>query len=192
MTLFAQQGYAATSVGAIEKAAGLAPRRGAMYRHFPSKQALLEAVLDEHVAAVRASGDLAPLVSHLPLAEQLRQMAELMLALMESTRDLSRIFEREGERVPELRERFRTGVIDEAVHQARRIISPWLDDEADAEALAVVLTGPIVNFMRNRWTFGDSPAGLTEERFLDAWCESAIATLARRGDPPILDSGASQ
>ena len=36
-----ERGYAKTSIGAIESAAGLAPRAGAFYRHFASKQALV-------------------------------------------------------------------------------------------------------------------------------------------------------
>ena len=34
--LFAEQGYKGTSVGEIEAAAGLSPRAGALYKHFPS------------------------------------------------------------------------------------------------------------------------------------------------------------
>lgn len=41
LKLFAAEGYARTSIGAIEKAAGLAPRAGAFYRHFKSKEELL-------------------------------------------------------------------------------------------------------------------------------------------------------
>lgn len=39
--LFLSRGYRRTSIGAIEKAAGLAPRTGGFYRHYESKQALL-------------------------------------------------------------------------------------------------------------------------------------------------------
>ena len=41
MRLFGEQGYAATTVAEIEAAAGLSPGSGSLYRHFPSKQALL-------------------------------------------------------------------------------------------------------------------------------------------------------
>jgi AcrR family transcriptional regulator len=43
--LFAERGYAATSVADVQAAAGLAPGSGALYKHFPSKRALLEAAL---------------------------------------------------------------------------------------------------------------------------------------------------
>jgi AcrR family transcriptional regulator len=43
--LFTEQGYAATSIEEIIKAAGVA--RGALYHHFPGKEALFRAVYDE-------------------------------------------------------------------------------------------------------------------------------------------------
>lgn len=45
-----EQGYQKTSIARIEMEAGLAPRAGAFYRHFDSKQALLLAVAKEHIA----------------------------------------------------------------------------------------------------------------------------------------------
>ena len=49
LPLFAEQGLARTSVAAIETAAGLAPRAGAFYRHFPGKEALFEELAREHI-----------------------------------------------------------------------------------------------------------------------------------------------
>ena len=40
--LFATRGYDATSVVDIQVACGLSPGSGALYKHFPTKQALLE------------------------------------------------------------------------------------------------------------------------------------------------------
>src|SRR6266545_1693798 len=61
--LFGAQGYDATSIGSILETAGVA--RGALYHHFPTKEALFDAVLDRTVAeiassaakAARAAGD---------------------------------------------------------------------------------------------------------------------------------------
>ena len=46
MRLFAERGYERTSVPEIQAAAGLTRGSGAMYKHYPSKEALLHAVLD--------------------------------------------------------------------------------------------------------------------------------------------------
>src|SRR2546423_9264890 len=50
--LFAEKGFRETTVGEIEAAAGLERRRGALYRHCPSKEALLEAALEQHLQSM--------------------------------------------------------------------------------------------------------------------------------------------
>lgn len=49
LDLFARRGFAAVSVGELEKAVGLKPGCGAFYRHFPDKEALLKAILDSEI-----------------------------------------------------------------------------------------------------------------------------------------------
>jgi len=49
LALFAKRGFANTSIAAIEAKAGLAPRAGAFYRHFKSKQALFETLARETI-----------------------------------------------------------------------------------------------------------------------------------------------
>ncbi|MCL4413926.1 MAG: TetR/AcrR family transcriptional regulator, partial [Actinobacteria bacterium] len=56
--LFASRGYMGTSIAAIEEAAGLTPGSGGLYRHFPSKEALLLAIMEgyrERLVLVRAT-----------------------------------------------------------------------------------------------------------------------------------------
>ncbi len=61
--LFGELGYDGTSIDAILRRAGMA--RGALYHHFPTKEALFDAVLDAEVASIakasaaaaRAAGD---------------------------------------------------------------------------------------------------------------------------------------
>ena len=48
--LFGEHGYEGTSIDAILKATGIA--RGALYHHFPNKEALFDAVLDAEIAAI--------------------------------------------------------------------------------------------------------------------------------------------
>jgi len=74
LDLFAEQGYRATTIDQIERAAGLTPRAGALYNHFPSKMALLQAVLDERTRAIEEFGE------RLELGASLRDLrAELLL-----------------------------------------------------------------------------------------------------------------
>ena len=48
--LFGEHGYDGTSIEAILRAAGTA--RGALYHHFPNKEAVFDAVLDAEIAAI--------------------------------------------------------------------------------------------------------------------------------------------
>ena len=50
LKLFAAHGYQQTSIASIETEAGLVPRAGAFYRHFESKQALLEEIAKSSIA----------------------------------------------------------------------------------------------------------------------------------------------
>src|SRR4030088_974380 len=64
MDLFGEHGYKATSVGAIEQAAGLAPRSGALYQYFSGKEELLVAALErrmESLTNLEAALELMPL-----------------------------------------------------------------------------------------------------------------------------------
>src|SRR4051794_3479699 len=54
--LFARRGYSSTTVAQIEEAAGLSPGSGGLYRHFPSKQALLESTIDWAEQRVKGPG----------------------------------------------------------------------------------------------------------------------------------------
>lgn len=58
LPLFAERGFAATSIAAIESAAGLAPRAGAFYRHFHGKQALFEELAREYITETPDEFDL--------------------------------------------------------------------------------------------------------------------------------------
>lgn len=58
MRLFSTQGYEATSISQIEAAAGLSAGSGALYHHFKSKEALLEAGIDRQLDRRRALGDI--------------------------------------------------------------------------------------------------------------------------------------
>lgn len=52
MKLFAEKGYDGTSVADIQIAAGLTGGSGALYKHFASKGAVLEAGVDAYLQAL--------------------------------------------------------------------------------------------------------------------------------------------
>jgi AcrR family transcriptional regulator len=173
LALFAKQGFAETSVGEIEAAAGLQPRRGALYRHFRSKEALLEAAVAAHFDAVKQvnlelfhARDTDPKTVALIFGRWL-------LADLDAQKNMTHILEREGDRLPDLRDRFRAGA--EAGFQAvRSILDAWLRERSstlDASVLAVTLMGGVVNFRRSAWTLGAAPLELDDDRFLAGFAD---------------------
>ena len=188
LRLFAERGFRGTTVGDIEAAAGLTPRSGGLYQHFPSKQALLEAALDRHIRDVERIGDV---IEFLPLADlrsELTLMGRWILKQLADERDLCRVLEKEGDQFPELVEMMRERISNAGYRQgveyaARRLkLRQSERGDVDLEALVTVLCGSLVNYRRNEWTFGVPPLEVDEERFLTAWVEVCAAVVP--DDPP--------
>ncbi|MGH9187290.1 MAG: TetR/AcrR family transcriptional regulator [Acidimicrobiales bacterium] len=189
--LFAERGFRETTVGDIEAAAGLQPRRGALYHHFPTKQALLEAAVSTHVAMVEAG---LRQMDALPGAD-LRTAALLMgrwfLAELDAERYLCRILEQDGERLPEIRDLIRERIIDAGhrrVEQLLRRRSGRSRPGVDTAALAALIVGPLANQRRVAWTYGGPPLGIDDERLLATW-SNIVTTLiesvpGKAGDRP--------
>jgi AcrR family transcriptional regulator len=65
MRLFSTHGYQATSISQIESAAGLTAGSGALYHHFKSKEALLEAGINRQLDRRQAMSDIRALFAGL-------------------------------------------------------------------------------------------------------------------------------
>jgi AcrR family transcriptional regulator len=184
LRLFAAQGFRATAVGDIETAAGLQPRRGALYKHFPSKQALLEAAVRSHLDRAAAG---ASLIDELDLGAFAADRAQLrpvvvglgrwFLAEMDRMKDLTRVLEHDGQRMRELTGEVRTDIVDLSYRTAARLIAAVTPGANDPEAVAVLVLGPLVAIRRTAWTFGRPPLELDDDRALTAWTEMTLATL---------------
>lgn len=199
LRLFAEKGYAHVGVGDVEEAAGLVPRRGALYRHFPSKEALLAAAVRRDMNAYEQAGSEFE-VPDGDLAEQALALGRRTLQELDIQRDIVRILERDGHRLPEVRETFRIEVADRGYAIVATILRTWLDqaiaalppgrrpssrDDFDADATALLLAGALVNVRRATWTFEHPPAGLGDDQLIDAWaklCVAAITTAATSDD----------
>jgi AcrR family transcriptional regulator len=173
LELVAERGFDGVSVGDIEAGAGLAPRSGALYKYFDSKLAVLEAGLERHLASI-ADVDLD--LSDAPLTEvraEIEALVRWLLAELDRERTITHVVEREGDRLPELRDRMRTGVSDRGYRIAAAFIGRWAADispqPVDHEALAVLLIGGLINLRRSTWTFGAPPLGLDDDRILETF-----------------------
>jgi AcrR family transcriptional regulator len=180
MRLFAERGYAGASVGAIEEAAGLAPRSGALYQHFKSKDALLRAAVDHELEAM---DDLASVMDMLPLGDlraELTLLARWNLASLERRSTLARFLRREGESLPKA---IRNRLYERLVAQPYALVTDWLRervdkagaDPLDFEAVAMVMIEPMSSFGSMRRLFGRTPGDVDEERLVAAWVDICLA-----------------
>lgn len=190
LRLFAERGFDAVSVGEIEQAAGLVPRRGAMYRHFASKDALLEAAVRDYLASVAGVGSefTAPLAGDVHAAAL--TLAHRVLGELDRQHDITRVLEQDGDRLPELRETFRRELSERAYATMAEVVFTWTRStgcavpSTDLSALAVHLLGGLINARRSTWTFGRPPADLDDERIACAWADLCVRLL---NTPSVLD-----
>lgn len=169
LTLFAGQGFRRTTVGEIEAAAGFTARGGTLYKHFPSKQALLDTAVTRHVDRVRALRRTADLLPLGEFASELTLLTRSLLVELEEERLITLLLEKEGDFLPQLRDRFYESLVEPGYRDAAALLqravgaagSTW-----DVEALSVVVVGALVNAVRNRWTFGASVLEVSDERLV--------------------------
>jgi AcrR family transcriptional regulator len=172
LRLFADRGYRATTVGDIEAAAGLQPRRGSLYKHFKSKEEVLRAALERHTRRVAAMESVVDLLPAGDLDTEFSLLVRWGMRELGRERELIRIVMRESDQFPEVREyrnRFAAvtyrGMAD---WLARHVEAGDLPKDLDTEALSAILLGAIVNYRVEESLFGGPPLGLEEKRFGEA------------------------
>jgi AcrR family transcriptional regulator len=178
MRLFSEKGFRETTVGDIEAAVGLQPRRGALYRHFASKEALLEVALEQHLESIADSGPAFAGPASGDLRAEALAMGRWLLAELDREQPIVRILEQDGERLAALRDSFRHSLVDAGYVATAEIVRRWLGDQADTvdiESVSVVLLGALVNYRRSTWTFGATPLNIDDERFLSTWADICLA-----------------
>lgn len=158
MRCFGEKGYAATTIADIERAAGLKPGAGGTYRHFKSKQAILEAVIDAIVEV--PDDDIAPPDTDLE--------ASAHASLQYMTEGMTRMFFRDLDDFPEQRER----IHERNVSGPYRIVAERIrahNPSVDAEALAAVLLGSLIYFRVIEVLIGEGRNGVDADRFVKMW-----------------------
>lgn len=190
LELFAEHGYAGVSVGQIEQAAGLAPRSGALYQYFRSKQDLLHAAL---VHAARTVDDLDGVLGMLPLGDlraELVLLARWNLASLQRRTTLTRFLTTHGAEIPE---ELRAEMYDRLVQRPYQRIGAWLRerlagvpgaDRLDVDATVLVLAESMAGYRTVRDVFGRVPGEVDDERFVQAWVVTALALATNVGLTP--------
>jgi AcrR family transcriptional regulator len=193
MAMFAERGFKGTTIGQIEEAAGLTPRRGAAYRHFRDKRQLFEAAVERHIHDLQTMNtvmDLLPLGD--PRAETLL-LVRWLLQELDRERPIVMVLEKEGEAFPDLRDRFYREVIDVGYRGTAQLVGRYhpsdSGDGLDPEVFTAVIVGAIVERRRTLWTFGEVPLAIDEDRFVNGLVDLVLAIVsvvtARAGDDGV-------
>ena len=184
MALFGERGYHGTTVGAIEQAAGLAPRRGGLYRHFPSKQEVFKAAVSRYASKFRSLEDLLDTLDFDNEHATLTRLAQFALAGLAAEADLFRLLQRDGHDFPDLtmlvHEQLVQRGYDFAIAAFTRLLQARGLPVGDVAALAAIALGSLVHFREDEAFYGKTPAGATEEQYVATWVDTWRRVLESR------------
>jgi AcrR family transcriptional regulator len=185
LDLFAERGYHATSVRALARTVGV--RESALYHHFPSKEAILEAVIADRAASRAAIADRElRTLGDRTLGEVLTSIGQALLAHVESPREKK--FLRLALSVHDLisTEGFPLRRITEgARHVFRQLVvamqrSGRLRRDVDMEVFMIEFLAPLLFASGALWGGGKGPIHVPAKRFLKAH----VAALVRAFGAP--------
>ncbi len=186
--LFAEQGYMGTSIASIEAAVGLRAGSGGFYRHFPSKEALLSAIVEgyrERLAMVRstlaiewASDPRAGTGCRLPdPADDLRRVLAALVKFLEGEEAMLHI----GADLSGLPASARTAIgdaWDESYGIFADLFSAYGCDADRARVLGVSALGGLAHYFVHLRNWARPPLGVGIDPFLATWTSQWSAALA--------------
>lgn len=180
MRLFGQQGYRATSVNQIEKAAGLVPGCGALYNHFKSKQELLAAVVDRQLDRRRAMHDISALFAGRgDLRTELSLLCRYLMSVLDQETEFLKVVARTpAEELPRLNDAY-AALIDGLYSE----LGEWIKncasslDSTEAGRVAVVGVDALVGRSTSRIMFHSKHIDITSEEFVNEWTEMIVGRI---------------
>lgn len=185
--LFGERGYRGTSVAAIEEASGLTPGAGGLYHHFPSKQSVLEAGIERHLARLEALRDIRRLFGGLgDLRAELTMAARYVLAELDGEAVLLRILVTEARQRPELL----ATAVDKMISNSYADFAAWLRERAQpgltaeqANSIAALGLGALLSSRLTGTVLGVTGFTVDDESLVATWVHAIAGLLA---DPPPL------
>ncbi|MGB8792783.1 MAG: helix-turn-helix domain-containing protein [Mycobacterium sp.] len=172
MRLFGEQGYQATSITQIEAAAGLAPGSGALYHHFKSKEALLEAGIDRQLDRRRAMHDIRTLFAGLgDLRIELTMLGRYVLTVLDEETQLLQIAARTPpDQSPRLNNAY-AALVDGLSAEVADWIKGWAPKigKHDATAIAAVGVDALLGRRATHAVFRMPAMDMQDEDFIAAW-----------------------
>lgn len=179
MRLFSSRGFEATSVAQIEAAAGLSAGSGALYRHFKSKDALLDAGIDRQLDRRRAMHDIRGLFAGLgDLHAELTALGRYLLTVLDQESQLLQIAARTPAGLSEQLDTAYASLIDGLTAELAEWISAWNPHEGErtCAVLAALGVNGLLGARVAASLFHQAQTQAPDEEYLSEW----TAVLAAR------------
>ncbi len=187
LTLFAAKGYAATSVADIQRASGLAPGSGALYKHFASKRELLEAAVAYRIDSIVAAREAYDAGDRRDVEQAVRTAGRLIWDNFKQSEDLLKVMLREPEELGDLDEKTWQVITDNAYQRfADELAASNRSGRTsipDPEAAAAVAIGSLSYAATLQALTGRSPGNIEDDRYFEAWVNQTVSVLAQYTNP---------
>jgi AcrR family transcriptional regulator len=186
LRLFANQGYAGTSVAAIEEAAGLSPHSGALYTHFASKEEVMAGAVERAIETAEIGFSFAPMLTLGNLEAELTLVARGSLLLMTRWRNLIRVMAKEADMFPDVMADARKRLFV----RSREFLADWLRQKAserdssierDIQAITLIWLGAIENYWILTNLQDEHPFGIDDDRFIRQWVGTLMVAIGAQG-----------
>ena len=192
LKLFAAKGYAATSVADIQRASGLAPGSGALYKHFGSKRELLEAAVAHRIDSIVAAREQYDAGEPGSVEQAVRTAGQLIWSNLKQGEDLLKVMLREPDELGDLDEKTWQVITDNAYQR----FAGELDASnrsgrtriPDPEAAAAVAIASLSYAATLQALTGRLPGNVDEDRYMEAWVNQTLSVLAQYRTPKVSDS----
>lgn len=189
LSVFSEQGFAAARVEDIARRAGLS--KGAVYLYFPSKDAMLNALVEQSAGALAKAAERVVTVGAPSDPEAaLRSLVFMLVAAMSDPQISAapRLVMTEAQRFPEIAAHYRTHVLEIARRSVRTLMQAGVETghfrPVDADIMMRIMGGPCIAHMILTTVFDMVPDGDHEPADIaDAICDILIYGLKPRTEP---------
>ncbi|OBA58367.1 TetR family transcriptional regulator [Mycobacterium sp. 1100029.7] len=196
LRLFAAKGYAATSVADIQRASGLAPGSGALYKHFASKRELLEAAVSHRIDSIVAAREQYDAGQPGSVEQAVRTAGQLIWSNLNDSEDLLKVMLREPAELGDLDEKTWQVITDNAYQRfADELTASNRSGRTsipDPEAAAAVAIASLSYAATLQALSGRLPGNVDGDRYFEAWVDQTVSVLAQHTIPRTTDTPGAQ
>lgn len=185
MKLFSAKGFDATSVSQIEAAAGLAPGSGALYHHFKSKDALLDAGIDRQLDRRQAMRDIRTLFAGLgDLRAELTVLGRYLLSIVDEEIELLQIAVRTPAGRSARLDTTYAALVDGLNAELADWITAWAPTltAQDRAVLAALGVNGILGARFATSLFHQSESRIPDDRYLREWTALLVTRIETLGN----------